>query len=77
VFSYCKGQYYRARKVSIEVSLTKTANTYDPGDRGKRGEEWLIFLSKIVDEVQQVKKSESVCGYARERERRREKRDRV
>ena len=22
-------------KVSIEVSLTKTANTYDPGDRGK------------------------------------------
>ena len=35
MFSYCKGQYYRARKVSIEVSLTKMANTYDPGDRGK------------------------------------------
>ena len=74
MFSYCKGQYYRARKVSIEVSLVKTANTYDPCDRGKRGEEWLIFLSEIVDEVQKVKKSESVCGCAREREKERKER---
>ena len=59
------------------------ANTYDPGDRGKRGEEWLIFLSEIVDEVQQVKKSECkderkrVCAGVHEREKEREKRDRV